>query len=187
MKKSFAIVFGLSVLAFLDSLLSYAFPFDFQYQRVSIVWHCFFIGVMVFVHDKPWKTRILIGALAGILLDYLFNDSFPVSFLTYPVYGFLIGFFEPWMYRTKVAFLIYMIFCFLADWIPYIMEMQMGLLHIGFWKWFLYAESVTMIANAFSIFAIVFVDLVMVRFFLIQKHLKVRESRRKMKKLRSSL
>lgn len=187
MKKSFGILFGLSVLAFLDGVLAYLFPINYQYQSLSLIWHFFFIGVMVLVHDKPWKTRVLIGALCGLLLDYLFNDSFPYCFLVYPIFGFWVGYFEPLMYRTKPAFLIYLLFCFLIDLFPYIFQRMTGVLNVPFLTWLYHMELLTMIANCFEITLIMYVDLVMVRFFLIQKHRRAREARQQMDKLRSTI
>lgn len=184
MKKPFAIVFGLSALALLDGLLAYSFPVDFQYQSMSIVWHFFFIGVIVFVHDKPWLTRVLISGLCGLLLDFLFNGSFPWDFLMYMLFGYLIGLFEPWLYRTKLAFLIYMTFCFLVDLLPWYVQKSFGITNIGFVSWFWHVELLTQLTNALAVIVIMYVDIVMVRFFLIQKHLAARESRKKMNRLK---
>lgn len=186
MKKSFAIVFGLTFLALLDSLLSYAMPVDFQYVRLSIVWHFFFIAVMILVHDKPWLTRVLISALCGMLLDFFFNGSFPFDLLMYTLCGFLAGFFDPWLHRPKLAFVVYMFLCFLVDFVPWVWQSWQHLTNISFISWLYHIEMLTMIANAFEILLIMYVDLIMVRFFLIQKHRREKASRASMKKLRSA-
>lgn len=184
MKKSFAIVFGFIVLALLDSLMSYAMPVDFTFQHISVIWHCTFIALLVFVRDKPLITRLLIGMLVGILFDYFINDSFPFCFFFYACGAAAIGFIAQTWDRTGVLFTVCLLFCFLLDFLPFCWQKVTGITQIGFGLWFLRMESMTLIVNMAAIAVIMYFDLVMVRFFLIQKHRRRREEKKTLRKAR---
>lgn len=184
MKKSFAIVFGFIVLALLDSLMSYAMPVDFTFQHISVIWHCTFIALLVFVRDKPLITRLLIGMLVGILFDYFINDSFPFCFFFYACGAAAIGFIAQTWDRTGVLFTVCLLFCFLLDFLPFCWQKVTGITHIGFGLWFLRMESMTLIVDMAAIAVIMYFDLVMVRFFLIQKHRRRREEKKTLRKAR---
>lgn len=184
MKKPFAIVFGFIVLALLDSVLSYAMPIDFTYQHVSVIWHCTFIALLVFVRDKPWMTRMLIGMLVGILFDYFINGSFPFCFIFYTIAALAIGLIAHYWDRTGVLFLSCLLFCFLLDFLPFCWQKVTGINQIGFGLWFWKMQSMTLIVDLAAIAAVMYFDLVMVRFFLIQKHRRRREEKKTLRKAR---
>ncbi len=184
MKKSFAIVFGFVVLALLDSLMSYAMPIDFTYQHVSVIWHCTFIALLVFVRDKPLITRLLIGMLTGILFDYFINGSFPFCTIFYTLAALAIGFIAQNWDRTGVLFISCLLFCFLLDFLPFCWQKVTGINQIGFGMWFWRMQSMTLIVDMAAIAVIMYFDLVMVRFFLIQKHRRRREEKKTLRKAR---
>lgn len=161
-----------------DEVLSFCFPVDYTYQTYSVAWHFFFIGLMVFVNDKPLLTRLLICMLGGMILDLFFAGTFPVNLLLFVFFGGILGFFYPWMDRTKAAFLIYLISCFLFDAIPWFFGSLFGFSSIEFGKWFLFFELPSLIFDAIVIIIIMYIDIVMVRFFLIVAHRERKEKRR---------
>lgn len=186
MKKSFAICFGFLLLGMLDSVLSYTMPVDVTYQSVSILWHFTFIAMIVFVRDKPYLTRILVGLLIGILFDYLFNDSFPFCTLMYPFMAYTSGIIMKISHTNGATFGLCLVLCFVIDFLPYIWQSMTGTLQVGFLQWFYCMEAFTLVINIFIIALIIYVDVAMMRFFLIQENLARREQRKVLKRAKLS-
>ena len=69
MKKTQIIVIGFLGLGLIDSLITFGFPIDFTYTAYSVIPHFTFIGTLIYLHDKEWLNRVLIGALIGALFD----------------------------------------------------------------------------------------------------------------------
>ncbi|MCF0246226.1 MAG: hypothetical protein HUJ55_05315 [Ileibacterium sp.] len=178
MKKSSALIMSFVLMALLDSLLVSAFPPDFTYLRLSVIWHVCFIGMLIYLHDKPWVTRISCGALIGILLDFFFQGSFPFCFLVYPLFALLAGLPGPFMENNRIAFAVYMICCFLLDFVPYLVQLILGITTIPVWDWMYCMELLTTMTNAASVLFLMYMDAVMVRFFLIQRS-RARKAERK--------
>lgn len=183
MRKRFAILFGFLGLGLLDSWLSYAFPINFQYTGFSVLWHWFFIGMMVFGRDKPHFTRVLIAAVAGISYDMLFGNSFPFYLCFYTVSGYILGLINPWIQSPKKQFAAYMVFCLAMDMVPFFWQKSQGLLDVSLWKFLFRMELITVFTNSASIVLVMYIDTVMVRFFLIQQHLERKRQKKKMRKV----
>lgn len=179
MRKRFGILFGFLCLALLDCVFSYAMPIDFTYQNLSIVWHFYFIGLLVFTRDKPWLTRILMGILAGLVSDLFFTESFPFCFLMYPVFTWLIGLPGIRMEGNEFAFACYTGCLFFIDWIPWIWSVFQGLPHAGFAQWLYHMELLSLLCGGLCVILVMYVDIVMDRFFLIQKHMNRKEDKKR--------
>ncbi|MCF0261231.1 MAG: rod shape-determining protein MreD [Erysipelotrichaceae bacterium] len=183
MKKSSALILTFFLLAMLDSLLGSAAPIDFTYQHISIVWHICFLGMLIYLHDKPWVTRVSCAALIGIILDYFFQGSFPVCFILYPLFAWLSGLLPERMENDRFAFCIYMAACFLLDFIPYGVQLLFGQTNISLGRWLYCIELLTTLTNALSILALMYLDAVAVRFFLIQRsRARKAEQRRRLRR-----
>lgn len=183
MRKRFAILFGFLCLGLLDSLLSYVLPMNFEYTGYSVIWHWYFTGVLVFTRDKPVSTRLLIASLAGISYDLLFSGTFPVCWILYVLFAFAIGFFRNWMTTEKKQFLVYLGCLILFDLISWgIVRMSHPDLSLPFWL--LHMELLTVFASSFTIVCVMFMDNVMVRFFIIQRHLERKQERKMAGKLK---
>lgn len=178
MKKRFGILFGFLVLALLDCVFSYAMPIDFTYQKLSVVWHFYFIGLLVFTRDKPWLTRILLGLLAGIVSDLFFTNSFPFCFMVYPLFSWLIGLPKGRMEGNEFAFACYMGCLFGLDFLPWIYSVYQGVPHPTLAQWLYSIELLTLICGGLCTILVMYVDIVMDRFFLIQKHMHRREQQK---------
>jgi hypothetical protein len=172
MKKRFAILAGFVILALADCLFSYAMPVDYTYQHMSVVWHLYFCGMIVFVHDKPAITRILIGISCGLAADLLMHDSFAFCTFLYPFFAWLAGVFPGRMRGNEFAFAWYMASVFLLDFIPYAWMKLTGMTTLGLIKWLEHIELLTLLTNGLAIILIMYADMVMVRFFLIQDNMK---------------
>lgn len=184
MKKSFAILFGFIVLGLLDSLLASSMPADITYQHTSVIWHWTFIALLVFVRDKPWMTRLLVGLLTGILFDYLFNDSFPFCFFFYGLAALAIGWLMQISDGNKMLFAGCLLLCFLLDFLPYLWQKMTGVNAAGLVQWLYCMQSMTLITDMACIAVVMYIDLVMVRFFLIQKHLIRKEEKKELRRAR---
>lgn len=179
MKKRFGILCGFLVLALMDSVLSYAMPVDFTYQKLSVVWHFYLIGLLVFTRDKPWLTRVLMGMLGGLVSDLFFTDSFPVCFFLYPLLTWLAGIWKHRMAGNQFAFAWYMVCLFLADWIPWLWQRQQGLTNVSLIGWGYHVEMITLLCGGLSIILVIYIDMVMDRFFLLQKHMQRKAEKKK--------
>lgn len=179
MKKPFAILFGFFGLAMLDAIFSYASPVDFTCQRLSVLWHFFFIGVLVFVRDKPWLNRLLIGALAGLVSDFFFTDSFPCCFLLYGAAAWFCGAFSNRMEGNGFAFSMYMLCCLLVDILPWLWTKWTGLNNMPLISWMYHMELLSVLINGLVIILIMYIDMVMDRFYLMEKNRQNRRQRRR--------
>ncbi len=91
MKKKCGILFGCFCLMVLDSMFACAFPIDFPYTKMSVVWHFYLTGLLVFVRDKPWQNRLLIGDMDGIVRDLFVTSTFPFCFFFYNLMALAAG------------------------------------------------------------------------------------------------
>lgn len=170
MRKSFGILFGFFCLAMLDSIFSFASPIDFTYQHLSVIWHFYFIGVLVFVRDKPWFNRLLISMLAGLVSDLFITSTFPFAMFLYPVFGIICGLPGRRMEGNEFAFAMYFLCTFCVDFFPYLYQRLTGATDVGLAAWLYYIELITVLVNGLCIILIMYIDMVMDRFFLLQKH-----------------
>lgn len=179
MNKRFGILFGFFCLAMLDSIFAYAFPIDFTYSKLSVVWHFYLTGLLVFVRDKPWPNRLLIGAFAGIVRDLFFTSTFPFCFLFYPLLAWAAGIFQNQIRSTEFAFLDYMLCLFLVDFIPYLVQLTTGVTNVSIVSWLYHIELLTLLTGGLIVIVMIYADLVMDRFYLFQKHIRRKRQRRK--------
>ena len=186
MKKSSALILTFFLLSMLDSLLASAMPIDFTYQHPSIVWHICFLGMLIYLHDKPWVTRVSCAALIGIVQDYFFQGSFPFCFIMYPLFAWLSGLLPDAMENNRAAFAVYMASCFLLDFYPYVVQFIFGKTNVSIGQWLYNIELLTTVTNALTILALMYLDAVAVRFFLIQRS-RDRKAERRRRLRRSSL
>lgn len=166
MKKKFGVLFGFFCLAILDSIFAYTFPLDFTYTRFSIIWHFYLTGLLVFVRDKPWLNRLLIGAFAGILFDLFFTSTFPACFFLYGFLGWFSGFFQ--LSTKSRQALLYISLIFLADFLPYLFQRLLGQTNVTFIRWFYYMELISVLISCLICIAMIHLDLIMDRFYAFQ-------------------
>lgn len=168
MKKKFGVLFGFFCLGMLDAIAAYIFPIDFTYTHLSIVWHFYLTGLLVYVRDKPWLTRWLIGLLAGFVFDAFFSSSFPICFALYGFLAWLSGFWRTPMPSKRRHGFIYMSLLFLADFIPYTIQRFLGMSNVSLWIWLYRIELLTWLFGALICIALIHMDLIMDRFYAFQ-------------------
>ncbi len=178
MKKRFGILFGFFCLAMLDSIFAYGFPIDFTYTRLSVVFHFYLTGLLVFVRDKPWTNRMLIGAFAGLVRDLFFTSTFPFCFLLYPLLCLLAGAYQKRARSLESGCMIYLCILFLVDFIPFAFQKMVGLTNVSLISWLYHMELITFLVGALIVICMIYADLVMDRFYLFQSRI-IRDSQRK--------
>lgn len=168
MKKPYAIVGGFFILGMLDSMLAYTLPLDFTFQSLSVIWHFYLIGVMVYTHDKPWLTRILVGMLAGLCYDGLVTGTFPACMFSFPIMAWLGGLFPVWLKSSerRTVWLIFLLF--MGDLFTYFLMESTGRLSVSLLSWFYHFELLTLIFSSLSVILVFYIDLVIVRWALFQ-------------------
>lgn len=187
MKKKFGILFGFFCLAILDSIFAYACPIDFTYTSLSVVWHFYLTGLLVFVRDKPWLNRLLIGAMAGIIRDLFFTSTFPFCFLFYPALTLLAGIYQNRARSLESACLIYISLLFLVDFVPYLVQRMEGLTSVSLISWLYHMELLTLLIGSLVVIGMIYIDLIMDRFYLFQSRIiKKSQSRRSRSARRST-
>lgn len=177
MKKRFGILFSFFCLAMLDSIFAYAFPIDFTFSRFSVIWHFYLTGLLVFVRDKPWFNRVLIGAMAGVIRDLFFTSTFPFCLVFYPMLAFAAGIFQDRLRSSEFAFVNYMICLFLVDFVPFLGQKWMGLTNVSILSWLYHVELITMLTGGLVVIFTMYMDLVMDRFYLFQRHIQKKSGR----------
>lgn len=186
MKKNFGILFGFFCLAMLDSIFGFACPIDFTYQSMSIVWHFYLTGLLVFVRDKPWFNRLLIGAMAGIVRDLFFTSTFPFCFVFYPVLALLAGLYQKRARSTESACVLYISILFLVDFIPFVFQRMTGQTNILLPVWLYRVELLTMLTGSLVVIGMIYIDLIMDRFYLFQSRILKKNQRLRGRSARAS-
>lgn len=185
MRKKTAILIGFSVLGLLDSVLSYGLPLNFQYTGFSILWHWYLIGLLVFVRDKPILLRFLISSLAAIAYGMLFGSRSLFIWVSFVGLAVLIGFFQNWMNNHTRQFLVYLLMVTVFDLFSYLWMRSAGAIGVSFFFWLYRMEAVTIFVSAICIVTVMFADNVMVRFFLIQRHLERKHEKKLLAKMQA--
>lgn len=172
MKKSTILILGFLGLALIDSLVGFILPIDFSFIEYSVVPHFCFLGTLIYVWDKEWFDRLLIGSLVGLLFDVLFTMSFPADMFLFGIASYAIGFCSKWMQSTKKQYLILvlMAFAFLYDFIPFSWDRIVNPDYASLSLWFTRFEIMTFGLNLATIVLLNYVREVMSRFFLIRQH-----------------
>lgn len=176
MRKRFAILFGLFCLAMLDSIFSFCTPPDYTYARMSVIWHFYFIGILVFVRDKPWYNRILIAAAGGLVFDLFFTGTFPFAFFVYPLLAVLVGLNQKRMESVEFAFFVYLLCCFGIDFLPWLWQSLHGITDVSLISWLYHMQLITLLVDSLTILAVMYADMVMDRFYLMEKRRRQKKS-----------
>ena len=176
MKKSNVLILGFLGLGLIDTLVGYLFPIDFSFIHYSVVPHFCLIGTLIYVCDKDWLNRLLIGTLVGLGFDMLFTNTFPLDALLFGLASVVIGFLIPLMKSKKVECLIVLLVVFAYDLVPYLFERILKPEYAEFMLWFMHMEFITFGLNIFTFLFLDYIEEVMSRFFLIRKY---RESKNK--------
>lgn len=170
MKKSTILILGFFGLAIIDTLIGYIFPIDFRYIEWSVIPHFCLIGTLIYVCDKEWLNRLLIGALVGLVFDMLFTNSFPLDLLLFSVASYGIGYILPKITSKKLQCLVMIAIVFVYDSIPYVWNCLFGFDSASFGLWFLHMELITMGLSGVTFAFLTYVEEVMSRFFLIRMY-----------------
>lgn len=177
----------LIVCALFDDFLGMYLPADFQYHAISYIPHFCFVAMIVITCSRTWLDRVLIGALCGILTDYLFHITFPTYFLLYTALSFLSGVFYKRMDEdTRFQVFILWILTFLLDYIPFRLHSFMGQGSVSFIKWFIHFELSTLLVNIVIIVFMIYIINVYDRYSMIQAMRKRKSEKRKYHKLKLS-
>ncbi len=171
MKKKFGILFGFFCLMVLDSIFAFAFPIDFTYTKMSVVWHFYLTGLLVFVRDKPWQNRLLIGAMAGIVRDLFVTSTFPFCFFFYPLLALAAGIYQNKARSLESACVIYVSILYLCDFVPFCLQRMQGVTNVSLFTWFYRVELITLLCSGLIVIAMIYIDLVMDRFYLFQSRI----------------
>ena len=140
---------NIAILLFITGIvvtyISYVFAVDFTFQTMSFVPHVTLMALLIICYDRVLMDRILIGALFGLLYDFFFQSSFPISFVLFPFASFFVGF----VYEKKEDVLwlagTCMLSGFLYDFIPYLFSRLFNLIQLHFWVWIYRFEFSTLI------------------------------------------
>lgn len=170
-RRSYGILAGFAVLLILDSVFSFLFPPDFTYTNVSILWHFFLSGLLIFTRDKPLPTRVLEGFLGGMVYDGLISSTFPVCAILFAFLCLLSGLL-PSVISTPERRTVYTVFLvFLSDLIPCTF-LGSALGHtVSFASWFYHFELLTLIFSGLIVIGVLYGDLIMSRYYLLQSRL----------------
>ena len=186
MKKTQIIVIGFLGLGLIDSLITFGFPIDFTYTAYSVIPHFTFIGTLIYLHDKEWLNRVLIGALIGALFDALFANTFLIYMVLFALGAYLIGCLRPWMRTEPRKIWIYWAFAFLFDLLPYVTLRLFSSGYPRFLTWMLRVEAATLVLDAATILFLMYAGQVMSRFFKIRDLREQKKVRQKIKRAKFS-
>lgn len=152
--KNIAIL--LFITGIVDTYISYVFAVDFTFQTMSFVPHVTLMALLMMTYDRVLMDRILIGALFGLLYDFFFQSSFPISFFLFPLASVFVGF----VYEKKENLLylagVTMLSGFLYDFIPYFISRLFHVLQLHFWTWFFRLEFATLIFQLITLLFLYF-------------------------------
>lgn len=169
------IAISLFIAACFDLWISYAFPVDFMYQSFSIQPHICLVSLLILMADKSDTDRILTATLCGVLYDFLFISSFPISFLLFPFLTWSIGLIQKRIAKNIEYRVLYILLAvFLLDFIPYVFTSLFGMIHIHLGTWLLYMELMTLLFHALIIFVLIYF------FHYLERYLERRRVRKAM-------
>lgn len=151
LKNMFILLF---ILGIADSFITYVFPVDFTFQSMSFVPHIAFMALLLVTYDRKWLDRVLIGGLYGLIYDFFFQSTFPLSFLLFPFFAWLCGF----VYEKKEDIFwlsgTFLVSAILLDVLPYIFFRLCGGIQIHAWSWFGHLELATILFQCVTLFAL---------------------------------
>ncbi|MBB5183785.1 rod shape-determining protein MreD [Catenisphaera adipataccumulans] len=146
------------VAACLDVWLTFVFPPDYTYQKLSFIPHICFLVCMMAIYDRKPIDRVLIGALCGILYDFFFGSTFPVSFLLFAAFGYTTGLFkENYDKDMRLLFVVLSAEVFLLDTLPFLFCKIIGTMHVNVGTWLLHMELLTVAIHIAVIYGLMYV------------------------------
>lgn len=169
MRKAQIIPLGFLGLALLDSLVTFGFPIDFTYIDYSFVPHFTFIGMIIYLNDKKWLNRLLIGTAVGLLFGILFTGTPVLDTILFAAGAYFIGLFNKYMQSDWQKFAWYMLFVFLFDLLPYIFMKLTSPDYPDLAVWFMHIEALTLVLDLVSVLFLLYIEQVMSRFFKIRE------------------
>ncbi len=168
MKRKNAILLGFLGLALLDGMFAFVKPIDFTCTSLSIVWHFYLTGLLVFVCDKPALTRFLIGLAAGMFYDAFVAGTVLINMVLFGLLAFVSGLFGVMLRPTgrKAAWIVFLVF--VSDALPFAIGQARGIETVSWGFWLYHMELLTLIFSALIVIGILYVDMVMSRYYLFQ-------------------
>ena len=153
LRNSFIFLF---IMGIVDTYISYVFAVDFTFQTLSFVPHVALMALLLVTYDRTWLDRVLIGALFGLIYDFFFQSTFPISFLFFPLLCYLVGY----VYQKKEDLFwlagTCMLSGFLYDFLPYLFYRVRGIVQLRFMVWLSHLEIETMIFQFITLLALYF-------------------------------
>ena len=182
MKKSTILVLGFFGLAMIDAFIGMNFPIDYSYVESSVVPHFCLIGTLIYLKDKDWLDRLLIGGVIGILFDCFFTNTFPKNCFLFALLAFGIGFLNPYIQTRKKACITFVIFALLYDFIPFGFTRFTHPEYMPFPVWARQLELYSVVLSIITALILMYIKEVMSRYFSIrEKRKKIKEKRRNKK------
>lgn len=132
----------------LDQLVVQVYPISYTYQRFSIVPHFALIFFLIYATRLSNRNRLIIGALAGTIMDLFFSYSFFVYLPIFVLFGFLVTLLGEVRNNREVMIFICVAFSFLVDFVPYLMIFFADSTNVvPFHEWILYMEALTVLVS----------------------------------------
>lgn len=154
----------LLIMALLDTLIVYIWPPDFTFQAISFVPHLCFMALLLLVYKRNWIDRVLMGMLCGLIYDYFFLSTFPLSTILFPAACFGLGWLIEkvsddvrWLSLGTMGCVI------LLDILPFIISKLFGQVTVSFSRWFVHVELLTIVFHCAALLALYYIIDVMDR------------------------
>ena len=180
MRKFRMIALCFLCLGILDLFAAYAWPMDYTLEHMSFVPHFYFIGMLVYVYNKPARNRLLLGFLTGLLYDFFVGSAFPTASLSFPAAAWLSGLVPAWSNSPRWSWLFFAAFALAADLIPWLVASGHGSL----FRWLWHMEAITLVTDILTLYVVRYGADVMDRYFKIL-HIRMRqEEKRKLQAMR---
>ncbi|MDX8416881.1 hypothetical protein [Absicoccus intestinalis] len=148
----------LLIMALLDTLIVYIWPPDFSFQNMSFVPHICFMALLLLVYKRNWIDRVLMGMLCGLIYDYFFLSTFPLSTILFPAASFGLGWLIEktsddvrWLSLGTIGCVI------LLDILPFLVSKLFGQVSVSFGRWFLHMELMTIVFHCAALLALYYI------------------------------
>lgn len=166
-------------LGLLDLFVSYAWPIDYTMQRMSLIPHFSFIGMLVYAYNKPARDRLLWGFLMGILYDFFVGSVFGAGSIGFAAAAWLSGFLPAFSNSPRFSWLFFAGFALAADGIGWLLVIRGS-----FVSWLWHMEAITLVVDILTLYVVRYGADVMDRYFKIM-HIRMRqEEKRKLQAMR---
>lgn len=175
----------LLILAILDQMNASLFSVDFTYSSLSFVSHLCFCGCILVVSHEKSLNRLLYACLCGLCVGLFFTSDWLVKMVLFGFFGWLSGLFKNAMDQDHwVQFGIVFLMMFANDLICFFGAKIFGYLTMGFMKWFIHVEALTLIFNGVAIFVLIYIITVFMRYATIKDIRFKRMEKLKMQNIR---